>query len=277
MAAPKVVNCLVYRMTLGVRMIQHAYRCHLARPRLATFPRELKFRQLYMQNLKGTDLRESWIRMNIKKQGGSADSTFAGGSSPAVPDVQLAYLRILLSLVTDEFNATVKKDRMRVVRSGGLVPLVSMMKSRAESPQGELAMLIVLQLAKEPLLLQPLLVSGAVGPLRAKLVPSGQTFEVCMALDTLDVMAHNAMRISDINKDRVRGGSDSSDEEDWAAAAAAGGGGGGGGSTNDDDPYGDGGGADEEGPTSDVSSIFRKPEQLRALEADLVEFLSRYS
>jgi hypothetical protein len=122
--------------------------------------------------------------------------------------------RILLALVTDGASSMVSKDRLRLVHNGGLVPLVSLMKAGAHTTEGELSCAIVLQLAQEPMLLQPLLMCGAIDPLKTMLDVRAPTAIVCSALDTLDVLAFNALRIADINSARIPGPGDDNEEDE---------------------------------------------------------------
>jgi hypothetical protein len=205
MAVTKVVRCLVHVMDAGVRLCQHFWRCHNGKPALNKLPKRIRFRQQYMLNLKSADLRDAWRA--VQK------------SSANIPlEVTISYLRILLALVTDGNSSMVGKDRLRLVHNGGLVPLVGLMKAGADTTEGELACAIVLQLAKEPMLLKPLLMCGAIDPLKTMLDVCAPTAIVCGALDTLDVMAFNALRIADINGARIPEPGDDFEEEDYDEA-----------------------------------------------------------
>jgi hypothetical protein len=219
LAAPKLTHCLCCEMGVATRLVQHTWRSAREQRRAARRGgggREgaaAAARGRYLARLKQQDLHQQWCRLHRTEGGGR------------LPDGAMAsYLRALVVLTAprgsrSKPSALPSKDRQRIVRGGGLVPAVHVLRENAgaETEVGELAAALLLNIAREASLLLPLLRADVATPLCAMLRPELPVAVVCSALDVIDMMAHSALAQFDINTDRVP----DPDEDSNAAADAA--------------------------------------------------------
>jgi hypothetical protein len=146
-------------------------------------PKDVRFRILFGINTTSMDLNSQWRKMH-------ADGL--GGTVP--PSVLGAYLRTLRWLLTRGTSKYYRTNRRRLIEEGGLLAL----KLAVSSPYDSVRCAgdeVLLELSREPTLLDPLLAGLMVGAVVPKLDLQARTKEeVLRVLQILDAMAMSAQR-----------------------------------------------------------------------------------